>query len=94
MTKPTGWLIVALYSRPSTAVLLEAIEQAKEWGHEPPEMTNNKSRIAWLAKCRQDHWNRKHAEAKKPGKPKFQGTITASEVNAFLQTLPDFDEGQ
>jgi len=92
MTKPTGWLFVSLYSRPSKATLLEAIEQAEECGFEAPKMTNNKERVLWLGKARQKYWDRM-ADKKPKAQPLPKATISASEVNAFLQTLPPFGEG-
>lgn len=85
---------MSLCSRPSKAALVQAIADAKAAGYEPPaKFANNGERIAFLAASRQAYWDER-ALAPRRLKPKKLGTITASEANAFLRSLPPLQPGE
>lgn len=104
--KPRAWLTTPL-DRLRKPKLIDLIKEAHADGHEIPEGLNaNRKRIRWLQECRQKHWDQaqtaNRAVRAKPSPPAPPSRaprprtgslcqIPASEVNAWLRTLPATD---
>lgn len=96
---PRYWMLHAP-ERKRTAELESMILQAEAWGFERPDgLTTNAKRIAWLRECRPKAWDMLQPERKGRAASSvavrsgsFAG-LTASQCNAFLATLPPFQEG-